>query len=56
VTCLLEAGADIVVKTENDLTPLFIAAQFGQLKCLELLVENAREKGTMKRIKFINPF
>ncbi|WAR23599.1 ASB3-like protein [Mya arenaria] len=45
VCYLIGQNADITLRDENGLTPLFISAQMGRLGCVEALVNKAKEKG-----------
>lgn len=46
VTSLLEHGADMSIRNEPGLTPVFVAAHFGHHECLLALVQHAQSKGT----------
>ncbi|XP_053408504.1 ankyrin repeat and SOCS box protein 3-like [Mercenaria mercenaria] len=54
VKCLVRAGADLTLQNECGLTPLFIAAQFGQITYLELFIEYAASKGDTFKKGLVN--
>ncbi len=43
--CLLEHGAKIDVEEEYGITPLFTAAQYGHIGCLQLILSAVKERG-----------
>ncbi|XP_052776524.1 serine/threonine-protein phosphatase 6 regulatory ankyrin repeat subunit B-like [Mya arenaria] len=54
VCYLIGQNADITLRDENGLTPLFISAQMGRLGCVEALVNKAKEKGNKFLKKYVN--
>ena len=45
---LLEKGAKLDVREEYNISPIFSAAHHGQPECLQLLLEEANRRGTVR--------
>ena len=45
VLLLLDSGAKLDIREEYDITPIFSAAQYGQVDCLGILLEKAKQTG-----------
>ncbi len=45
---LIEHGADVNYKDENDMTPLFFAAVNGHFECMALLIKHGIRQNTEK--------
>ena len=45
IDLLLEYNADVCCYSENEFTPVFMAARTGYVACLKLLLEKAKQQG-----------
>jgi len=50
---LVAHGAKLDINADDDLTPVFLASQFGHKECLRTLLHVAREKGSIKILIFV---